>query len=109
MSNADLIRTREPLRLRYLLLPVLGGLLALYFGYHAIMGGQGLQAYVENEQRITALQNELDARTDTREQLDRHVALLRPESLDRDMLDERARAALGYARPDELTIFRDLR
>ncbi|MGK2739838.1 FtsB family cell division protein [Tepidicaulis sp. LMO-SS28] len=109
MSNIDLIRTREPLRLRYILLPVLGGLLALYFGYHAIMGGQGLQAYFENEQRIAGLQDQLDTRVATREQLDRHVALLRPESLDRDMLDERARAALGYARPDELTIFRDLR
>ena len=42
-----------------------------------------------------------------RRDLERDVALLRPESLDPDLLDERARAALGFAHPDELTIFVD--
>ncbi|GAK44496.1 septum formation initiator [Tepidicaulis marinus] len=109
MSRFELIRTREPLRLRYLLLPVLGGVLALYFGYHATIGGQGVQKYLENEQELSALEEELETKRQTRKELERHVALLRPESLDPDLLDERARASLGYARPDEITIFRDLR
>ena len=37
--------------------------------------------------------------------LERRVALLRPESLDRDMLEERARAVLNLAHPDERVIF----
>ena len=36
--------------------------------------------------------------------LERRVSLLRPESLDRDMLEERARAVLDLARPEERVI-----
>ena len=37
--------------------------------------------------------------------LSRRVLLLRPEFLDRDMLDEQARHNLGLAHPDDLVIF----
>ena len=38
--------------------------------------------------------------------LERDVALLRPESLDPDMLDERARASLNLAHPDDLVMLK---
>ena len=37
--------------------------------------------------------------------LERRVNLLRPEHLDRDMLDERVRSQLNLAAPNEIVIF----
>ena len=39
--------------------------------------------------------------------MERHVALMRPESLDRDMIDERAREALNMADAKDIVIFLD--
>ena len=36
---------------------------------------------------------------------ERRVTELRNQSLDPDMLDERARALLNYARPDDIIVF----
>ena len=43
---------------------------------------------------------------EVRGRLERDVALLRPESLDPDMLDERARAILNLAHPDDLVMMK---
>jgi cell division protein FtsB len=43
-------------------------------------------------------------RSQAKRRLERRVALLRPESLDRDMLEERARAVLNLARPEDRVI-----
>ena len=79
----------------------------IYFAYHAVEGEHGLLRLVEKRDARAMLERQLaDARA-IRTGLDRDVALMRPESLDPDLLDERARAALGFAHPDELTIFVD--
>jgi cell division protein FtsB len=43
--------------------------------------------------------------SDTREALARQVRLLRPENLNRDMLDEQARRTLGLTHPDDVVIY----
>ena len=40
-----------------------------------------------------------------RSTLERRVDLLRPDHLDRDMLDERARSQLNLAAPNDIVIF----
>jgi len=40
-----------------------------------------------------------------RQKLERRVQLMQPGHVDPDMLDEQSRATLGYAQPDELTIY----
>jgi len=81
--------------------------LMVYFAYHAVQGDHGLMRLVEKREAREAIWRELaDARA-VREALERDVALLRLGSLDPDLLDERARAALGYAHPDELVVFID--
>ncbi len=42
-----------------------------------------------------------------REQLDQRVALMRPEAIDPDMVDELARSTLEFAHNDDLVIFTD--
>lgn len=88
-------------------LPVALLSLMAYFAYHAVEGEHGLLRLTEKRDARAALERELAQTREIRHALERDVALLRPESLDPDLLDERARAALGLADPDEITIFID--
>jgi len=107
MERFGLVSTHEPLRLRLLVLPVLCGLLLTYFIVNAVKGEQGLRAWSSLAIEIETLRENLASVSADRTRLEHQVALLRPESLDPDLLDERARAYLGVSRPDELTIYRD--
>jgi len=102
-----LIRTTEPLRLRHALIPVVCLIVISYFAYHAVYGRHGFIAWLSLQNRVDTLSQQLNDVRQAREQLDRQVALLRPESLDPDLLDERARAGLGFSHPDDIVIFRD--
>ena len=83
------------------------GVLAFgYLGYHAVNGNHGLAAWFQVSQRIVQLENLFQLNQTRIERLDRAVSLLRAASLDRDMLDERARHILGLAHPDEMIILR---
>ncbi len=76
-----------------------------YFAYHAVEGDYGLFALGKLKDRVASLQAELAIARAEREQMERHVALMRPESLDRDMIDERAREALNMADAKDIVIF----
>jgi len=73
-----------------------------YFGYHLQNGDHGLKSRTELQRRADVLEGELAGLTEVRQRIERDVALLRPESLDPDMLDERARAILNLAHRDDL-------
>ena len=77
-----------------------------YFGYHLQIGDHGLKARAELERRKAVLEGELAGLQEVKDRLERDVALLRPESLDPDMLDERARAILNLAHPDDLIMLK---
>ncbi|MEQ8745298.1 septum formation initiator family protein [Pyruvatibacter sp.] len=94
-------------RLGRAILPVACLCIMGYFGWHAVHGDHGLLKLVEMREVRAGLEAQVASARDVRAGLERDVALLRPESLDPDLLDERARAALGFAHPDELTIFVD--
>jgi cell division protein FtsB len=79
-------------------------LLIGYFGINAYNGNHGLRAQQDLEQQITQLSNELAALKAERARWQRRVSLLQPESIDADMLDERARALLNYVDSRELTL-----
>lgn len=84
--------------------PVIGMSVVVYFAYHAVQGDRGLIALGKLRQDVTHLQAEvLDARAE-RMEMERKVYALRPESLDPDLLEERARIMLGYGRADELVV-----
>ncbi len=92
-------------RARQVIGPVLGISLICYFAFHLVQGDRGLAAWLRltqevNEARTTLVQ--LDAE---RQALEHRDSLLRPEHLDRDMLDERARSTLNLIGPNEIVIF----
>jgi len=98
--------TRKRLRsiLTALGLYVVAALLIGYFGVNAFSGNHGLNAKQDIDQQIGALSSELAKVQVERKQWERRVALLKPRGLDPDMLDERARALLDYAHPNDLTL-----
>jgi cell division protein FtsB len=94
------------LRIQAILFPVLALALGGYFIYHLEIGDHGLKARANLDQRKEALKGELAGLQEVRERLERDVALMRPESLDPDMLDERARAILNLARRDDVVMLK---
>ncbi len=84
--------------------PVIGMTMVVYFAYHAVQGDRGLIAMAQLRQDVSALQAQvLDVR-DERMNLDAKVFALRPESIDPDLLEERARFLLGFGFEDEVLV-----
>ncbi len=84
--------------------PVIGISLIVYIVYHAIQGNHGFIAHMQLQKEIEVAKAALAVVSDERARLERRVHLLHPESLDPDMLEERARIMLGYAHPDDIVI-----
>ena len=85
--------------------PVAGISLVVYFSYHLVEGDRGIVAWRGLNEKIQTAQTQLAQSEAVRTALDRRVALLRPNHLDRDMLDEQARQTLNLIAPDERVIF----
>ena len=98
------IRPRIRAFLAALGLYVLAALFIGYFGVNAYTGNHGLVAKQNLDQRIADLISELNATKAERERWERRVALLKPDRIDPDMLDERARQLLDYADPRDVTL-----
>jgi cell division protein FtsB len=79
-------------------------LLTTYFGYHAIKGKHGLEAFSELSLRAERLSGELKSLEAMRSGLERDIALLDGKALDPDYLDEMARSVAGFARPGDIVI-----
>lgn len=72
-----------------------------YFVFHTIYGERGAIAYFRWQKHIKEAQAELDSVQSEKLALERKVSLLRPESLDPDMLDEQVRKVLGMSSESE--------
>jgi cell division protein FtsB len=89
---------------KQVVVPVLGIALLVYFAYHAIQGDRGLFAWMALNQQLKQTHALADAVAAQRGELENRVARLSSASLDPDLLDERVRAMLNYARQDEVVI-----
>ncbi len=87
-----------------MVLPLLGCLAIVYFGYHAVEGDRGLLAWMAKSNVADQAHSHVATLKAERAELEHRVARLRPESLDLDLLDERARAVLNLSAPDEIVI-----
>jgi len=92
-------------RARLVIGPVLGISLVVYFAYHLVQGDRGLTAWLRLSHELRAAEMTLAGVEAERAALERRVDLMRPEHLDRDMLDERARSQLNLVGPDDVVIF----
>ncbi len=75
-----------------------------YFGVNAFTGAHGLRAQADLDKQLATMNAEIDRLRAERAVWQRRVSLLRSNQIDPDMLDERARALLGYVDPRDVTM-----
>ena len=90
--------------IRALVAPTLFLTLVAYFGWNATQGDRGLQSYALRQQQLRSVQADLAKADQERELLERRVSGLRTQRLDPDTLDERARAMLNVAEPNDVVV-----
>ena len=78
-----------------------------YFGYHAVQGNHGLLKLMELRAETIELETQASEVAAEKVALEMKVNNLRKDNLDLDLLDERARAVLGFQEQDEIVIFLD--
>lgn len=79
-------------------------LLIVYLGVQALTGQRGLLSGHERETLMVRRQAQLASIMEQRRDLEVRVRYLRTDSLSRDLLEERARAVLGFADPRDYVI-----
>ncbi|WP_245182878.1 FtsB family cell division protein [Haematospirillum jordaniae] len=100
MSIVEEIRRR----LNKAIAPLLGMAAVFYFAFHAIQGDRGLFSWWQIRQEIVRAESALQALQAKRADLENRVSLLRPEGIDPDLLEERARVMFNMGRPGEKVI-----
>lgn len=75
-----------------------------YFAWHASKGPRGYPYHEKLVAEAAELSDRLAAVESQQLGLEHRVSLLRPESIDPDMLDELARSQLEMAGPNELVV-----
>jgi cell division protein FtsB len=75
-----------------------------YFGWHGYYGPRSFDHRDKLEARAAGLDAKLVTIRDERQALERKVSLMRPHSIDPDMLDELARSTLDYGEPTDLIV-----
>lgn len=93
------------LRPRQILVPVMFAMMFGYFGYHLVNGDRGLLAMAHLQRQVQLAEQNLAEAETTRRIWERRVSSLRNQSLEPDMLDERARVLLNFARKDDIIVF----
>jgi cell division protein FtsB len=92
------------LRARHIVGPVLCLVLVGYFAYHLVNGERGFIALLQLDQQIQEAKANAAILAKERTEVDSRVTLMRPDQLDPDMLEERARLMLSVGHPDEVVI-----
>lgn len=92
-------------RARFLVGPMIGLALVAYFAYHTVQGDRGLMAWWRLRHEIRHAEETLAQTEAVREAMEHRVSLLRPDNLDPDMLEERARLMLNMGRDEDIVIF----
>jgi cell division protein FtsB len=78
--------------------------LLAYFGWHAFHGPRSFDNRTAIEAEAERLEASLARFSVERTTYDARVALIRPQSIDPDLLDELARRSLGYVRRGEIVL-----
>jgi len=90
--------------LKGMLVPAVFLAVSGYFAWHAVHGERGLNAREKREADIAAARSELRRAEAERDTMERRVAGLRGDRLDRDQLEERARSLLNMVGRDEVVV-----
>jgi cell division protein FtsB len=84
--------------------PVLFMALTAYFSWNAMRGEHGLRSYAIAQQQLITEQAKLAQAQAERDAWETRVSGLRANHIDPDTLDERARAMLNLADPNDIVV-----
>ena len=91
-------------RARIMIAPAIFLAITGYFGWAATQGDRGLVAYAQRQDLLRQVNAEQAAAKTERDGWETRVSGLRARHLDPDTLDERARAMLNLADPNEVIV-----
>lgn len=91
-------------RLRSSLPPAIFLAITYYFGWNAVHGKSGLEAQATQRHELAQAQARYAATDELRKQWATKISDLSAQSIQRDMLEEQARAVLNLADPNDLVI-----
>jgi len=91
-------------KLRNIVFPITIVLLLTYFTYHIFQGQRGILAWIRLDKKLQEQEIVLSKLTQEKEKLEREDYLLRPDSLDIDLLEEKSRQLLNFAHSNEIVI-----
>jgi cell division protein FtsB len=83
------------------LVTLIGMGLFMYFSYHLIQGERSYMRFLSLNQSVATLEQKTADLKEKREELETRVSMMRPGSVNRDLLEERARVVLGFRREGE--------
>lgn len=90
--------------LRRNMLVIIGLCLSIYFSYHLIAGHRGYVRLMSLENQIASAQLNQEALIAERAAIEKKVVMMRPGTIDRDLLEERVRFVLGYRAANEINL-----
>lgn len=99
IDSRNLIRLSQRAFAPFLIFTLIG-----YFVYHSIQGDRGILSWLRLKDCLQKAERTLETKIGERKALEAKISCLRPDSLDRDLLDQQVREKLGYTHPDEVVI-----
>ena len=96
LEHNDLVRKN--------LLTLVGLGLCFYFSYHLLQGERSYFRLISLEQNISEMKKTNEKLKSEHEALETRVSMLRSGSIDKDLLEERARIVLGFRNQGEKDI-----
>jgi cell division protein FtsB len=99
--QGNLIFNRHSLRT---VASALGACMVGYILYHTVEGDRGWLAMLRLQQQVNVAQDNLSQLQKEHRELEHRVQLMRPDSLDPDLLDEKSRELLNYSKPGDIVI-----
>lgn len=89
---------------RDVVVPALFACWIAWLAYGAFAGAAGFRVLTDLQKRLIEQRSEVAELQARRAALAKRADLLNPKSLDPDMIDERIRAVLGYARDGDIVV-----
>jgi cell division protein FtsB len=89
------------------LIAVIGVCLSFYFCYHLIAGERSYLRLVSLDRQIVTTEQQHDQTKAEREALEQKVVMMRPGSVNRDLLEEQSRKVLGFHYKDEKVLIKN--
>ena len=84
--------------------PLFGILLFTYFVYHSIQGQHGILAWRQLDIHITKAEATFANLKAKQAELEQSVIMLRPATLDLDMVEEQSRRLLNFTHQDDVVV-----